>query len=204
MKKNIENMKKEIQIYQEENNERIKNNELIKSNEIMSKEKIIENKQMLINKMSACLKLILKDLSKRYETEKNKINLKNINNSVKEEMAKLGLDEENVGDFLGKDENINKTSEQIDLLLNDLNKFSTEKAFKLYNTLLENLKELENENINNDELSFNNFKRSGNSNNIFGSSGGTDNNFLSGKFSGINNFVRGKNDGNKKFLIESN
>ena len=204
MKKNIENMKKEIQIYQEENNERIKNNELIKSNEIMSKEIIIENKQMLINKMSACLKLILKDLSKRYATEKNKINLKNINNSVKEEMAKLGLDEENVGDFLGKDENINKTSEQIDLLLNDLNKFSTEKAFKLYNTLLENLKELENENINNDELSFNNFKRSGNSNNIFGSSGGTDNNFLSGKFSGINNFVRGKNDGNKKFLIESN
>ena len=43
-----------------------------------------------------------------------------MNNTVKEEMKKLGLDEENVGDFLGNDEIINKTSEQIDILLNDI------------------------------------------------------------------------------------
>ena len=199
MKKNLDNMKKEFQAFQEEmiikNQEKIK----IKQNEIISKE--IEEKQIIINRMSACLRLILKDLSKRNETEKNKINLRGMNNTVKEEMLKLGLDEENVGDFIGKDEKVDKTSEQIDILLNDNKKFSTEKAFKLYNNLLENLRELENENIKNTEFSFDNFKRSGNiSNNIFASSGGTDNNMLSG----INNFVRGKNNNNNKVLIESN
>ena len=197
MKKNLDNMKKEFQSYQEEIN--IKNKEKLKANNKISKE--IEEKQIIINRMSACLRLILKDLAKRYETEKNKINLKGMNNSIKEEMLKLGLNEENVGDFIGKDEKIDKTSEQIDILLNDIKKFSTEKAFKLYNELLENIKELENENIKNGELSFDNFKRSGNvSNNIFASSGGTDNNMLSG----INNFVRGKNRINNKVLIESN
>ena len=197
MKKNLDNMKKEFQSYKEEIN--IKKKEKLKTNNKISKE--IEEKQIIINRMSACLRLILKDLSKRYETEKNKINLKGMNNSVKEEMIKLGLNEENVGDFIGKDEKIDKTSEQIDILLNDIKKFSTEKAFKLYNDLLENIKELENENVKNGELSFDNFKRSGNvSNNIFASSGGTDNNMLSG----INNFVRGKNRINNKVLIESN
>ena len=195
-------MKKEFQIIKEENNN--KNKEKIKANENISKE--IEEKQVTINRMSACLRLILKDLSKRYETEKNKISLRGMNSSVKEEMAKLGLDEENVGDFIGKDEKINKTSEQIDTLLNDTKKFNTEKAFKFYNNLLENIKELETENIRNGELSFVNFKRSGNTNNnLFASSGGTDNNLLSGNFSGINNFVREKNNNNNnKVLIESN
>ena len=201
MKKNLDNMKKDFQAYQEEVEINIKNKEKLKkkSNEIISKE--IEEKQIIINRMSACLRLILKDLSKRFQTEKNKINLRGMNNTVKEEMLKLGLDEENVGDFIGKDEKIDKTSEQIDILLNDNKKFSTEKAFKLYNNLLENIKELENENIKNGEFSFDNFRRSGNiSNNIFASSGGTDNNLLSG----INNFVRGKNNNNNKVLIESN
>ena len=115
---------------------------------------------------------------------------------------KLGLDEENVGEFIGNDENINQTSEQIDILLNDISKFNSEKAFKLYNTLFENIKELESENINNNNgLSFNNFNRSGNtSNNMFASSGGYDNNnndfnYISGKYSGINNnFTRGNNN----------
>ena len=201
MKKSIDNMKKEFQLYQEENNN--KDKEKLKSREIISKEN--EEKQATINRMSACLRLILKDLSKRYETEKNKINLRGMNKSVKEEMAKLGLDEENIGDFIGKDDKNNKTSEQIDILLNDIKKFNTEKMFKLYNNLFENIKELELENIKNGELSFDNFKRSGNiSNNIFASSGGTDNNFLSGKCSGINNFVRSKNNNNNKDLIESN
>ena len=88
--------------------------------------------------------------------------------------------------------------------MNDIKKFSTEKAFKLYNNLFESIKELESENIKNGEISFDNFKRSGISNNIFASSGGTDNNFLSGKCSGINNFVRDKNNNNNnKILIES-
>jgi chromosome segregation ATPase len=200
MKKNLDNLKKELQIYQEEKN--INNENKKKSKEITSKE--VEEKQIIINRISACLRLILKDLSKKYETEKNKINLRGMNNTVKEEMMKLGLDEENVGDFIGKDENINKTSEQIDILLNDIKKFSTEKAFKLYNNLFESIKELESENIKNGEISFDNFKRSGISNNIFASSGGTDNNFLSGKCSGINNFVRDKNNNNNnKILIES-
>jgi len=201
MKKNLDNMKKDFQAYQEEVEINIKNKQKLKkkSNEIISKE--IEDKQIIINRMSACLRLILKDLSKRFQTEKNKINLRGMNNTVKEEMLKLGLDEENVGDFIGKDEKIDKTTEQIDILLNDNKKFSTEKAFKLYNNLLENIKELENENIKNGEFSFDNFRRSGNiSNNIFASSGGTDNNMLSG----INNFVRGKNNNNNKVLIESN
>jgi chromosome segregation ATPase len=200
MKKNLDNLKKELQIYQEEKN--INNENKKKSKEITSKE--VEEKQIIINRMSACLRLILKDLSKKYETEKNKINLRGMNNTVKEEMMKLGLDEENVGDFIGKDENINKTSEQIDILLNDIKKFNTEKAFKLYNNLFESIKELESENIKKGEISFDNFKRSGISNNIFASSGGTDNNFLS-KRSGINNFVRDKNNNNNnKILIESN
>ena len=178
MKKNLDFMKKEIQIYQEENNN--KNKEKIKLNENILKD--IEEKQTIINRMSACLKLILKDLSKRYETEKNRINLKGMNNTVKEEMKKLGLDEENVGDFLGNDEIINKTSEQIDILLNDIKKFNTEKVFILYTNIFESIKELEYENKKNGELSFDNFKRSGNtSNNIFASSGGTNNNFSSGK-----------------------
>ena len=199
MKRNLDNMKKEMQLYQEEININNKNKEKSKLNEKISKE--IEEKQITINRMSACLRLILKDLSKRYETEKNKINLRGMNSTVKEEMMKLGLDEENVGDFIGKDDNINKTSEQIDILLNDNKKFNTEKAFKLYNNLFESIKELESENIKNGELSFDNFKRSGNiSNNIFASSGGTDNNILSG----INNFVREKNNNNNKVLIESN
>ena len=202
MKKNLENMKKELQNIQEENNNKKK--EKLKANEIITKE--IEEKQVTINRMSACLRLILKDLSKRYETEKNKISLRGMNSSVKEEMAKLGLDEENVGEFIGKDEKVNKTSEQIDILLNDINKFNTEKTFKLYNNLLESIKELESENIKNGELSFVNFKRSGiTNNNLFASSGGTDNNLLSGNFSGINNFVREKNNNNNKnkVLIES-
>ena len=199
MKRNLDNMKKEMQLYQEEININNKNKEKSKLNEKISKE--IEEKQITINRMSACLRLILKDLSKRYETEKNKINLRRMNSTVKEEMMKLGLDEENVGDFIGKDDKINKTSEQIDILLNDNKKFNTEKAFKLYNNLFESIKELESENIKNGELSFDNFKRSGNiSNNIFASSGGTDNNILSG----INNFVREKNNNNNKVLIESN
>jgi len=199
MKRNLDNMKKEMQLYQEEININNKNKEKSKLNEKISKE--IEEKQITINRMSACLRLILKDLSKRYETEKNKINLRGMNSTVKEEMMKLGLDEENVGDFIGKDDKINKTSEQIDILLNDNKKFNTEKAFKLYNNLFESIKELESENIKNGELSFDNFKRSGNiSNNIFASSGGTDNNILSG----INNFVREKNNNNNKVLIESN
>ena len=201
MKKSIDNLKKEFQLYQEESNN--KDKEKLKSKEIISKEN--EEKQVTINRMSACLRLILKDLSKRYETEKNKINLRGMNKSVKEEMAKLGLDEENVGDFIGKDEKINKTGEQIDILLNNVKQFNTEKTFKLYNNLFESIKELESENIKNGELSFDNFKRSGNiSNNIFASSSGTDNNFLSGKGSGINNFVREKINNNNKVLIESN
>ena len=199
MKRNLDNMKKEMQLYQEEININNKNKEKSKLNEKISKE--IEEKQITINRMSACLRLILKDLSKRYETEKNKINLRGMNSTVKEEMMKLGLDEENVGDFIGKDDKINKTSEQIDILLNDNKKFNTEKAFKLYNNLFESIKELESENLKNGELSFDNFKRSGNiSNNIFASSGGTDNNILSG----INNFIREKNNNNNKVLIESN
>ena len=138
MKKSIDNMKKEFQLYQEENNN--KDKEKLKTREIISKEN--EEKQATINRMSACLRLILKDLSKRYETEKNKINLRGMNKSVKEEMAKLGLDEENIGDFIGKDDKNNKTSEQIDILLNDIKKFNTEKMFKLYNNLFENIKEL--------------------------------------------------------------
>ena len=201
MKKSIDNLKKEFQLYQEESNN--KDKEKLKSKEIISKEN--EEKQVTINRMSACLRLILKDLSKRYETEKNKINLRGMNKSVKEEMAKLGLDEENVGDFIGKDEKINKTGKQIDILLNNVKQFNTEKTFKLYNNLFESIKELESENIKNGELSFDNFKRSGNiSNNIFASSSGTDNNFLSGKGSGINNFVREKINNNNKVLIESN
>ena len=201
MKKSIDNLKKEFQLYQEQSNN--KDKEKLKSKEIISKEN--EEKQVTINRMSACLRLILKDLSKRYETEKNKINLRGMNKSVKEEMAKLGLDEENVGDFIGKDEKINKTGEQIDILLNNVKQFNTEKTFKLYNNLFESIKELESENIKNGELSFDNFKRSGNiSNNIFASSSGTDNNFLSGKGSGINNFVREKINNNNKVLIESN
>ena len=155
--------------------------------------------------MSTCLRLILKDLSKKYETEKNKIKLMGMNNTVKEEMMKLGLDEENVGEFIGKDENINKTSEQIDILLNDVGQFNTEKTFKLYNTLFDNIKEIESENVNNndDGASFNNFNRSGNtSNNMFASSGGND--YMSGKYSGINNnFVRGNNKNNNINMIES-
>ena len=124
-----------------------------------------------------------------------------MNNTVKEEMIKLGLDEENVGEFIGGDDKINQASEQIDLLLNDKNKFNSEKTFKLYNTLFENIRELESEiennNNNNNGLSFNNFSRSGNtSNNMLASSGGNDNNYLSGKYtSGINNnFTRGNNN----------
>ena len=82
-------------------------------------------------------------------------------------MIKLGLDEENVGDFIGKDENINKTTEKIDILLNEVEKFNSEEAFKLYNELFENLRELGMENLKNNDLSFNNFNRSGNTfNNI--------------------------------------
>ena len=116
------------------------------------------------------------------------MHLKGLNDTVKQEMLKLGLDEENVGDFMGKDEdeNINKVKEQIDLLLNDNENFSSEKTYKLYNTLFSNLMELENENrINNNNigLSFNNYNRSGNtSNNIFScQSSGINNNYFKGK-----------------------
>ena len=160
--------------------------------------------------MSTCLRLILKDLSKKYETKRNRINLKGINNTVKEEMIKLGLDEENVGEFIGGDDNINQVSEQIDILLNDKSKFNSEKTFKLYNTLFDNIKELDSEMMNNNDdnnaLSFNNFTRSGNtSNNMFASSGGNDNNYLSGKYNsgGLNNFTRGNNNNfNNKNLID--
>ena len=200
LKRNNDTLKKELQLYQNNNILENKNNNKLASNELLLKEKQIEEKENTINKMSTCLRLILKDLSKKYETEKNKLNLKNINNTVKEEMMKLGLDEENIGEFIGKDENINKTSEQIDILLNDISKFNSDKTFKLYNTLFDNIKELESENINNNGLSSNNFNRSANlSNNNFISSG-NDNNLL-GKYSGINNnFTRG----NKSNMIESN
>ena len=197
LKRNNETLKKELQLYQNNNN---MENKKITSNELLLKEKQIEENENTINKMSTCLRLILKDLSKKYETKKNKINLKGMNNTVKEEMIKLGLDEENVGEFIGGDDNINQASEQIDLLLNDKNKFNSEKTFKLYNTLFENIRELESEivnNNNNNGLSFNNFSRSGNtSNNMLASSGGNDNNYLSGNYnSGINNnFARGNNN----------
>ena len=200
LKRNNETLKKELQLYQNNNNIENNNKKIATtSNELILKDKQIEEKENTINKMSTCLRLILKDLSKKYETEKNKINLKGINNTVKEEMMKLGLDEENVGEFIGNDENINKTSEQIDILLNDISKFNSEKAFKLYNTLFENIKELESENVNyNNGLSFNNFNRSGNtSNNMLASSGGYDNNsnYISRKYGGIdNNFTRGNNN----------
>jgi DNA repair exonuclease SbcCD ATPase subunit len=197
LKRNNETLKKELQLYQNNNNIE---NKKITSNELLLKEKQIEENENIINKMSTCLRLILKDLSKKYETKKNKINLKGMNNTVKEEMIKLGLDEENVGEFIGGDDKINQASEQIDLLLNDKNKFNSEKTFKLYNTLFENIRELESEiennNNNNNGLSFNNFSRSGTSNNMLASSGGNDNNYLSGKYnSGINNnFTRGNNN----------
>ena len=177
LKRNNDTLKKELEIYQTNLENQNKNNIKLTSNELSLKEKQIEENKNTINKMSTCLRLILKDLSKKYETEKNKIKLMGMNNTVKEEMMKLGLDEENVGEFIGKDENINKTSEQIDILLNDVGQFNTEKTFKLYNTLFDNIKEIESENVNNndDGASFNNFNRSGNtSNNMFASSGGND------------------------------
>jgi hypothetical protein len=211
LKRNIDTLKKEIQLYQ--NNNAVNDNKKISPNELSLKEKQLEQKENTINQMSTCIRLILKDLSKKYETEKNKIKLMGMNNTVKQEMMKLGLDEENVGEFIGNDDNKNKTSEQIDILLNDIEKFNTENAFKLYNTLFENIKELECENINNNinnGVSFNNFSRSGNNyNNNFGASEATDNNYISGKYSGLNNFnnfQRGnyndKNYGNSN-LIES-
>ena len=150
------------------------------------KEKEIEEKKNTINQISTCLRLILKDLSKKIETEKNKMNLKDMNNTVKEEMMKLGLDEENVGEFIGNNENINKTNEQIDILLNDIGKFSSEKTFKLYNTLFDNLRDLEKENINN-----NNITRTENASNNFFISSGNENS----KYNRINNnFFRGNNN----------
>ena len=158
LKRNNETLKKELELYQ--------------SNKNNTEKKDLDEKNKKINDMSSCLRLILKDLSRKYETEKNRMHLKGLNDTVKQEMIKLGLDEENVGDFMGKDEdeNINKAKEQIDLLLNDNENFSSEKTYKLYNTLFSNLMELENENRNNNNigLSFNNYNRSGNtSNNIF-------------------------------------
>ena len=159
LKRNNDTLKKELEIYQTNLENQKKNNIKLTSNELSLKEKQIEENKNTINKMSTCLRLILKDLSKKYETEKNKIKLMGMNNTVKDEMMKLGLDEENVGEFIGKDENINKTSEQIDILLNDVGQFNTEKTFKLYNTLFDNIKEIESENVNNndDGASFNNF-----------------------------------------------
>ncbi len=207
LKRNNETLKNELQLYQNNNNNEDKK---IISDELLLKDKQIEENENTINKMSTCLRLILKDLSKKYETKRNRINLKGINNTVKEEMIKLGLDEENVGEFIGGDDNINQVSEQIDILLNDKSKFNSEKTFKLYNTLFDNIKELDSEMMNNNDdnnaLSFNNFTRSGNSsNNMFASSGGNDNNYLSGKYNtvGINNFTRGNNNNfNNKNLID--
>ena len=162
LKRNNETLRKELLLFQNNNDIETKNNTKKIAKELFSKEKEIEEKNNIINNMSICLRLILKDLSKKYETEKNKINLKGMNNTVKEEMIKLGLDEENVGDFIGKDENINKTTEKIDILLNEVEKFNSEEAFKLYNELFENLRELGMENLKNNDQSFNNFNRSGN------------------------------------------
>ena len=174
LKRNNETLKKELELYQ--------------SNKNNAEKKDLDEKNKKINDMSSCLRLILKDLSRKYETEKNRMHLKGLNDTVKQEMLKLGLDEENVGDFMGKDEdeNINKAKEQIDLLLNDNENFSSEKTYKLYNTLFSNLMELENENRNNNNnngLSFNNYNRSGNtSNNIFScQSSGINNNYFKGK-----------------------
>ena len=184
-KRNNEILKKELQLYQI-------NNKIENINNMQKTEKDLEERNKTLNKMSTCLRLILKDLSKKYETEKNKINLKGMNNTVKEEMIKLGLDEENIGDFICNDENLNKTSEQIDILLNDIGNFNSEKTFKLYNTLFDNIRQLKTENINNNNLSFNNFVRLGTtSNNMLG---------INGK---DNNFIRGENNFNKTNLLES-
>ena len=185
LKRNNETLKRELQLYQKNNSENENNSKKV-SKEILSKDEELEGKNKIINSISTCLRMILKDLSKKYETEKNKMNLKGMNNTVKEEMLKLGLDDENIGEFIGiigKDENINKASEQIDILLNDIGKFNSEKAFKLYNILFDSLRELETENINNNNglISFNNFNRSGNTSNNMLALNGNDNSYSSGK-----------------------
>ena len=186
-KRNNETLKKELQLYQINN--KIEN---INNTQKMAKE--LEERNNTINQISTFLRLILKDLSKKYEIEKNKNNLKGMNNTAKEEMLKLGLDEENLGEFIGNNENMSKTNEQIDILLNDIQNFNSEKAFKLYNTLFDNIRQLEIENINSNDLSFNNFNRAGNESN----------NNLSGKYSGINNnFIRGNNNFKNINLLES-
>ena len=208
LKRNNETLKRELQLYQKNNSENENNSKKV-SKEILSKDEELEGKNKIINSISTCLRMILKDLSKKYETEKNKMNLKGMNNTVKEEMLKLGLDDENIGEFIGiigKDENINKASEQIDILLNDIGKFNSEKAFKLYNILFDSLRELETENINNNNglISFNNFNRSGNTSNNMLALNGNDNSYTSGKNSCINkDFIRGKNNFNNTNLIGS-
>ena len=128
---------------------------------------------------------------KNFET--NLSNHSNKNQYFNYGVPKRKKEKEIIGEFIGKEDNINQANEQIDILLNDTGKFNSDKTFKLYNTLFDNIKELESNNINNNGLSFNNFNRSGNTSNNNFISSGKDNNFL-GQYSGIkNNFIRGKN-----------
>ena len=149
--------------------------------------------------MSECLRLILKDLSEKYEIEKNKINLKAINNTVNEEMMK----KENVDEFICMDDIINQVNEQINILLKDPDKFNSEKSFKLIYTLFEKIREFDLENMNDiNGLSFNNFKRIGNPYNYMLLSSDNRYNALNGNYTNIN-----KNKftiGNNKNIRNSN
>ena len=90
--------------------------------------------------MQSTLRRILKDL-----LNKNKKN--NISNSLKEGMNILGVDENDVGEFVEGNNEYTILNSKINDLLNDKNNFNGENVFQLYNSINNNFSSNNNNNV---------------------------------------------------------
>ena len=97
--------------------------------------------------MQSTLRRILKDL-----LNKNKKN--NISNSLKAGMNILGVDENDVGEFVEGNNEYSILNSKINSLLSDKNNFNGESVIELYNSINNNFNNNNNNNVKNEKNIF--------------------------------------------------
>lgn len=117
----------------------------------LTKDKL-DNTILTVEKMSSCIRRIIKDLLNQYEKEKRASNLSNITNTMKEGMNILGVNENDVDDFLNPQNDnyrVEITERVNELLESEGKNFDCENVMNIYNLLRDKINQFQYNNLNN-------------------------------------------------------
>ena len=117
----------------------------------LTKDKL-DNTILTVEKMSSCIRRIIKDLLNQYEKAKRASNLSNITNTMKEGMNILGVNENDVDDFLNPQNDnyrVEITERVNELLESEGKNFDCENVMNIYNLLRDKINQFQYNNLNN-------------------------------------------------------